>query len=231
MTTTSSSSSSSSPRTSPKFFKSHQQQQIVSQNDNDGQLLVNSNSTVINHSIASQSVSNQQQHQQLQQKNIFQLNHVAKSLDENCITGIKHEVSNDDDSIVYNDAKSDDKCNRIRKGKKTNKLSWKRSKLNARVRSQNIIVEPISDLPRIAPQVQLLDSYVINKRLLHCNNDENKQLSRDERLNMRKIHLQHVLDQHDGMYQLHRISLKRSKLHFNKTHKILKAMERAKGEM
>jgi hypothetical protein len=175
--------------------------------------------------------------------------------DENNDEDDHFEGNNDEDDHFEGNNDEDDGIDVIkyrRKSKaKSEKFSLKKSMRRARtMRSQNndqmkVFVEQISNVPRIASQqqqlVQLKTTNVINKQLLEnyrqtaddCSSSSEgcKKLSRDERLSMRKMYLRHAVNQYEGIHRLQRDSLERSKLHFRKTNKILKAFNRTKNEM
>ncbi|KAG5670712.1 hypothetical protein PVAND_000958 [Polypedilum vanderplanki] len=249
--------SSSSPRTSPKFFKSHQQQQLQTP-QNGKHILVSSNSnSSINHSIASVSKIQQplkQCQQQQFQQNTNTLNHVAQTSSHLLpITGIKKEISNDDGdekflkTTALNVVKTEEKFgikneenhenekthnrNNAKKSKRTNKRKEKMALKHSRVKSQNVIVESV---PLNAPKVQSDESNVIDKRLLHTyrhGDSESKFLTRDERLNMRKLQLRHVLNQYRGVNQIQQKSTEEYRMQFDKTNKLLKMLDRTKEKI
>ena len=134
----------------------------------------------------------------------------------------------DDDDDDDNDEKLS-----VKKSKRTNRKRDRKFCLkSSRVSSINVIVEPICDVPRPhAPLVQQKLN-VIDKRLLqnyrYCSH-ESKQLSRDERLSMRKMQLRHVLNQYKGINRLREVTEYKTQL--SKSFKLSKVMEREKQRM
>jgi len=239
-----------------------QQQQVFSQNYNNGQLSSvksnhNKNSFTLNHSNQA-SVSKQNHHQ----RHSDVLNHVSEALENGIITGIKMEkeektttvvetISNNDNHVVkienelkfeqqkdcdddYGSADEKNEKLSVKKSKRTNrKRDGKFCLTSSRVSSNNVIVEPICEIPRHAPLVQQKLN-VIDKRLLqnyrYCSN-ESKRISRDERLSMRKMQLRHVLNQYKGINRLREVSTERYKAQLSKSFKLSKVMEREKQRM
>jgi hypothetical protein len=192
-----------SARISPKFFKSHQQHMHA---NSDGQNETSSN-PVNNrnyHSITSaHSVSKKQQQDNAQ---------TIETNSNGINTGIKEEPS----------------LNCVKKLSSNNCNSKKKFAFYHAKSQNNVIVEIVSDAWS-APQVQL---DVLDKCLLHDGeNDTDKILTRDDRLNMKKIHMRHVLNQYEGMHKYQRSSSDRSKVQLRRAYKLYKKMDYLKEEM
>lgn len=150
---------------------------------------------------------------------------------------LKFEQQKDcDDDYGSVDDNNDEKNEKlsVKKSKRTNrKRDGKFCLTSSRVSSNNVIVEPICEIPRHAPLVQQKLN-VIDKRLLqnyrYCGN-ESKRISRDERLSMRKMQLRHVLNQYKGINRLREVSTERYKAQLSKSFKLSKVMEREKQRM
>lgn len=241
-----------SPRTSPKFFKSHQQQP-ASFKTPDVQYLVNNgnDSASTHHSITVSSLpdpSNQQQNHQQQLNSSSQLNHVATTCENgiNNITGIAQGPLNGKNQTIMNRVrveklnggkglskavKSRTNSKKVKKQEKftTSKHSRKWRSMN----SQNVIVEPLSQSLRFAPEVQsnwdLYASILNVPPLRPLNHIEADNVPRDKRMAQRKIQLQHRVEQFKGIKRYR--TTEPSKIRFSETLKLLKHLERSKEQM
>lgn len=198
------------PRTSPKFFKT----QTAAPNDDDDKIdvKIQIKYEIDDHSIASQSVSaprelpNNRHH------------YVSGGKCENDISGITATITGIKQEIL------EDFTGNSRETKSSDGIKERRNqqRKNNRSTTRNVIVEPISNIPRLTPEWT-----VINRNFL-----ENRQpMTRDERLKLRKSYLRNVLDRHEGLHQTRNERREISKRHFVKTFKLLKAMNREREEM
>jgi hypothetical protein len=189
------------PRTSPKFFKT----QTAAPDDDDGDVKVQikfeiDDEVQTNHSIASQSVSELAKHHASGRKGENDISGITATT-----TGIKQEIL---EEFTGKSRESSDKSRR------------KQQRKNNRSTTKNVVIEPLSDVPRSAPQFEW-----INRNFL-----ENL-MTRDERLKLKKSYLRNVLDRHESLHQTRKERREISKRHFVKTCKLLKTMNREREEM
>lgn len=165
-----------------------------------------------NHSIASQSVYKREE---LRAKSGESGNNgiIAKTTSTSTTTGIKQEISYEGD---------EDESEEIEKHQQKFKRNQRRNQVRSIISShKNVTVEPISELPRNATQ-KLVDLDLISRNYLlkYTNNENNNTLSRNERLNMKKLYLRHLVERHQGLHQARKDSLIRSRQEFMRAHNL-----------